>query len=453
MPDDQHETNARPGPFATTVLDSIADGVFAVDQGWRITYFNRAAEQITGIARDQAVGRPCCEVFRADICESFCALRETTETGRPVVNRAITIMRFDGRLLPVSISTALLRNAAGAICGGVETFRDLSVVEDLRKQLTARYTCQDIVAKSHRMTEMLDTLPEIALSGSTVLVTGESGTGKELIARAIHSLSTRQHGPFVAVNCGALPETLLESELFGHRAGSFTGASRDRPGRFRQAERGTLFLDELGDVSTALQVRLLRVLEEQEDEPVGASAPVRSDVRIVSATNRELEALVEAGTFRQDLYYRVNVVRVRVPPLRERKEDIPLLVDHFITKLNRLRNRSVEGVSGEVLARYMAHDWPGNVRELSNAVEHGFILCHGRLLEVSGLPEQLAAAPGETPGQGTTLREIEARAIRHALRRNRWRRMATARELGIDKTTLWRKMKRLGIEAPAAGSD
>jgi PAS domain S-box-containing protein len=433
---------------AATILDSIADGVFTVDRDWRITFFNRAAERITGIAKGEALGRPCCEVFRADICESFCALRETTETGRCVVNRAITILGTDGKRVPISISTALLRDESGEVIGGVETFRDLSLVEALRKELTASYTFADIIARSRPMQKIFAVLPEIAASESTVLITGESGTGKELVARAIHSLSSRKEKPFVAVNCGALPESLLESELFGHVEGAFTGATRDRPGRFRQAEGGTIFLDEIGDVSPALQVRLLRVLQEREYEPVGSSESVQTHVRVVCATNRDMETLLREEKFRQDLYYRVNVVRINVPPLRERKEDIPLLVDHFIGRLNRLRGREVSGVSSEVMARFMSHDWPGNARELENAIEHAFILCHGESIDVFCLPEHLKPKDPHAPRPGTTLAELEARIIYDALKRNQWKRMATAKELGINKTTLWRKIKKLKFTVP-----
>lgn len=433
---------------AATILGSIADGVFTVDQDWRVTFFNRAAEEITGISREEALGRPCCEVFRADICERDCALRETIKTGRPIINRAVTILTIDGRRVPISISTALLKDASGKIIGGVETFRDLTLVEALRKELSASYTFADIISRSHKMRNVLKVLPEIAASESTVLITGESGTGKELVARAIHSLSSRKEKPFVAVNCGALPESLLESELFGHVEGAFTGATRDRPGRFRQAEGGTIFLDEIGDVSPALQVRLLRVLQEREYEPVGSSETVRTNIRIVCATNKNIEALLRKEKFRQDLYYRVNVVRVNLPPLRDRKEDIPLLVDHFVGRLNRLRGRDVSGVSAEVMARFMSHEWPGNARELENAIEHAFILCHGGLIDVSCLPEHLRPEEPDAPPPGATLSKMEARIIYDALKRNKWKRLATAQELGINKTTLWRKIKKLGIKIP-----
>jgi PAS domain S-box-containing protein len=432
----------------SAILDSIADGVFTVDLDWRVTFFNRAAERIIGVPREEAVGRPCWEVFRADICEEACALRQTMESGQTVVNRAVYVLRGDGRRLPISISTALLRDDSGNVIGGAETFRDLSLVEELRKEIAGTYTFSDIISKNHKMRQTLAIMPEVAASESTVLITGESGTGKELVARAIHSLSSRKDEAFVAVNCGALPDTLLESELFGHVRGAFTDAKSDRKGRFAQAQGGTIFLDEIGDVSPTLQVRLLRVLQEREYEPVGASAPQKADVRIVCATNRDLEVLVEEGKFRQDLYYRVNVVRVVLPPLRERRDDIPLLVDHFIAHFNALRGKDIVGVSRDVMSCFMRHDWPGNVRELENTIEHAFVLCPGGIIELSHTPEPLCREGVGRPVSGTTLAEIERAAIYDALERNGWKRLATAEELGIDKTTLWRKLKRLGIRPP-----
>jgi PAS domain S-box-containing protein len=431
------------------ILDSIADGVFTIDLDWRITSFNRAAEHITGIPRDEAIGRICAEVFKATICETACVLRRTMETGEPIVNEEIAIVRGDGTPVPISVSTALLKDEKGEIIGGVETFRDLSAIEELKKELTSRHTFEDIVSKNHEMLRLFDIMPEIAESESTVLIEGESGTGKELFARAIHSLSPRCDGPLVTVNCGALPDTLLEAELFGYKAGAFTDARKDKPGRFAMADGGTIFLDEIGDVSPAMQVRLLRVIQERVYEPLGGTESVRADVRIITATNRNLDLLVRKGEFRQDLYYRINVVRLRVPPLRERREDIPLLVDHFIAHFNRLKGKSITGVSPEVMASLMQHDYPGNVRELENIIEHAFVLCRGTVIHAPHLPEHMRPAQkDEGIAQTKSLDELEARFIGEALRRNSWNRLKTARELGIHKTTLWRKIKRLGIELP-----
>lgn len=432
------------------ILDSVADGVFTVNQGFRITSFNRAATEITGVPHDEAIGRSCWEVFRAEICETDCALKQTIRSGEPVINRPISILNVDGKRVPISVSSALLRDAHGAIIGGVETFRDLSVVEELRKQVERQYTFADILSRSHKMLDVFAILPEVAESESTVLVEGESGTGKELLARAIHNLSARRDKPMVVVNCGALPDTLLESELFGYKAGAFTDAKKDRPGRFARAEGGTIFLDEIGDVSPALQVRLLRVLQERVYEPLGSTEPVEANVRIVTATNKDLDVEVGKGQFRQDLYFRVNVVRIVLPPLRERKEDIPLLVQHFVDRMNNLRGVKITGPSDEALMAFMQHDWPGNIRELENAIEHAFVLCHGGQIEIHHLPKifQRGGTAGKTIPQGRTLAEIEARAIHETLARHNWKRLAAARELGINKTTLWRKIKRLRLDVP-----
>lgn len=433
------------------ILDSISDGVFTVDSQWRITSFNRAAENITGIPRDEAIGQQCSYVLRASVCGSGCALRHTMETGQPLVNLPIYILRADGSKVPISISTALLRSGDGEIIGGVETFRDLSREDELKRELERKYTFADITSRNHRMRELFDLLPTVAESSSTVLVEGESGTGKELVCRAIHSLSPRKDGPFVAVNCGALPDTLLESELFGYKAGAFSDARKDRKGRFELADGGTILLDEIGDVSPAFQVRLLRILQERTFEPLGSEQPVSVDVRVLAATNRDLGKLVEEGTFRRDLYYRINVVHLALPPLRERREDIPLLADHFIGHYNRLTGRDITGLHPSAMAALMEHDFPGNVRELENAVEHAFVLCRDRMILPRHLPAQFRRddeSGGRKPSGERTMEELEIDAIRDALARHGNNRTEAARALGIHKTTLHRKLNRYGIAVP-----
>jgi len=433
------------------ILDSIADGVFTVDGDWGITTFNQAAERITGVPRGDAIGQRCWNVFRSNICESGCALKETMQTGQNIVSKSIYILDAGGQRVPVSISTAILKDSSGDMIGGVETFRDLTVVEELRKEIAQQYCFEDIIGRSPAMQRLFDVLPQIAESDSTVLVEGPSGTGKELFARAIHNLSRRRGGRFVAINCGALPDALLESELFGHKAGAFTGARQDRRGRFALADGGTVFLDEIGNISQAMQVRLLRVLQERSFEPLGGAEPIEVDVRMVAATNEDLDGLVAKGVFREDLYYRINVVRMALPPLRARREDIPLLVNHFIAKFNGLQEKDVADVSEEVMAALMEHDYRGNVRELENIIEHAFVLCRGTLIEMRHLPPALRAEGG--PGQrstrrGTTLRDFEAIHIADAIRRHRGNRTAAAQELGIDPSTLFRKIKSLGIDLP-----
>jgi PAS domain S-box-containing protein len=445
--------NNRPPEANPTdaILESISDGVFTIDTDWRITSFNRAAEEITGIKRQEAVGRICSEVFRCSMCETECALRRTMQSGKPIIGKTGYIIGADGERLPISVSTAVLKDAHGKVVGGAETFRDLSEVEALRRELEGRAQIGDLVSRSPLMQKIFEVLPAIAGSPSTVLICGETGTGKELMARTIHSLSHHRKGPFVVVSCGALPDTLLESELFGYKAGAFTGAVRDKPGRFALARGGTLFLDEIGEVSPALQVRLLRVLQERTYEPLGSVRCETSDARIVTATNKDLAAETRRGNFREDLYYRVNVVRVELPPLRNRKEDIPLLVEHFIDRFNRLRQTSIRGIAGEALSLLMAYHWPGNIRELENVIERSFILCDKPLIGIAHLPEELTAH-GKLKTRTSSMRSarelLDEQAIRSALARHADNRLAAARDLGIHKSTLFRKIKKLGIVLP-----
>jgi PAS domain S-box-containing protein len=436
------------------ILDSIADGVFTVDSEWRITSFNRAAENITGIKKDEAIGRHCWNVFRASICETRCSLRETTKTGETFVNQAIFIVNSEGERIPISISTALLRDEKGQVIGGVETFRDLSVVEELRKELEGRHSFLDIISKNQEMQRLFGILEQVAESNTTVLLVGESGTGKELFAKAIHSLGPRRNGPLITINCGALPDTLLESELFGYKAGAFTDAKKDKQGRLALAEGGTLFLDEVGDISPALQIRLLRVLQDRVYEPLGSTKTQKADVRIVAATNRDLEDLVAKGSFRQDLYYRINVVKLVLPPLRDRKEDIPLLADHFIRKYIRLSGKELQGLSPEVLPVLMSHNFPGNIRELENIIEYATVVCRNNIIGNEHLPDYLRQiAKNEKyirgksePKDDLSWQDLESQFLIEVLRKNKWNRSATAAQLGIHTSTLWRKMKRLKIE-------
>lgn len=434
------------------ILDSINDGVFTVDAQWRITSFNRAAERITGVRREEALGKPCCEVFRAEICEKACALKYTLATGRPIGNKAIYILDAQGNRIPISISTAVFRDASGAVIGGVETFRDLRLVEQLRQEADVQEAFAGMVGRSRPMRELFDILPRIAQSDSTVLIEGASGTGKERVALALHQLSPRRDKRFVAVHCGALPDTLLESELFGYKAGAFTDARHDKPGRFALADGGTIFLDEIGDISPAMQARLLRVLQERTFEPLGAVEPVETDVRVIAATNKDLAKLVRKGVFREDLFYRIHVVRLALPSLRDRREDIPLLIRHFIDKFNRLQGKDVVDVSEEVLARLMEYDYPGNVRQLEHIIEHAFVLCHSGLIQLEHLPPELrrggrTAVPADLSGM--TLRAMERVLIADALRRHGGNRKAAAKQLGIHPSTLFRKVKALGISIPA----
>lgn len=441
------------------IVESVADGVFTVDRNWQITSFNRAAELITGWTRDEAVGQYCSDVFKSSICGKNCAIAESLYSGAPVANRSIEVEGRDGKKIPISISAAPLVDHEGNVVGGVETFRDLTVEASLRKQLTRNYTFDQIISKSASMQRMFQIMPEIARSNSNVLVLGDSGTGKELVARALFNASTRNKDPFVVVNCGALPDTLLESELFGYKAGAFTDARKDKQGRFAAAEGGTIFLDEIGDIPQSLQVKLLRVLQNKVYEPLGSNVSVKADVRIIAATNRNLAESVAEGTFREDLYYRLNVVKINLPPLRERMEDIPLLIDHFVEQFRAEKTKDIVGVSPGVLSVLMHYDYPGNIRELENIIEYAFILCPGGMIQEEHLPEPFAGGDGGGAGggvtviggEGQTLEEIEKQAVFQALERNGWKKMMTCRELNISKDTLRRKIKSYGLKNSLEG--
>ncbi|NQU20392.1 MAG: sigma 54-interacting transcriptional regulator, partial [Candidatus Nealsonbacteria bacterium] len=380
-------------------------------------------------------------------------LRETMASGRQRVDRRVNILNSRGEKIPVSVSTAVLCGENGKVIGGVETFRDLSAVEALRREIDEHYSFHDIISKNHEIRRILGILPDVATSDSTVLIEGPTGSGKELFAKAVHNLSGRARRKYVAVNCGALPDTLLESELFGYKKGAFTDAKRDKPGRFAMAEGGTLFLDEIGDISTALQVKLLRVLQEKEYEPLGGTSTVKTNVRVVAATNRSLAELMARGTFREDLYYRLNVMKIVLPPLARRREDIPLLVDHFVRQFNAQQAKQIEGISEEALGVLMDYDFPGNVRQLQNVIEHAVVLCRNSRIEIDCLPAELLQETtgrkgAESRSVGGPLLEAEAATILQTLREYDGHRSRTAAALGIDKTTLWRKMKKYRISYP-----
>jgi transcriptional regulator with PAS, ATPase and Fis domain len=347
------------------------------------------------------------------------------------------------------VNTSVMRDSRGRVSGGVETFRDLSEINNLRREFKKEHTFESIVSKNHKMMQLFSVLPQIAESHSTVLVEGPSGSGKELFARAIHNQGPRRKEPFVAVNCGALPDTLIESELFGYKAGAFTDAKRDKPGLFTQAGHGTIFLDEIGDVSPAMQVRLLRVLENRTFSPLGGTESFQMKARVIAATHRDLEKMSRRKEFREDLYFRINVVRLKLPELADRKEDIPLLVDHFVERFKTLTGKHIVGITDDALAALALHNWPGNVRELENAIEHAFVLCRDRMIGLAHLPEQVRPRGNSLSATaGRSLREHEKQVILNALIRNNWRRMATARELKIHKNTLRRKIQQFGICEP-----
>ncbi|MBI5444430.1 MAG: sigma 54-interacting transcriptional regulator [Deltaproteobacteria bacterium] len=424
-----------------TILDSVADGVFTVDAEMRITSFNRAAEEITGFTRGEALGQPCCEVFRTDLCFSSCPVRQAMRSGRSVTQLEIDILDKSNRELPISVSASVLKDSEGNSIGGVETFRDLSQVHALKREVEGKHAFRDLVSRSPAMRRLFEIVPEVAASPSTVLLQGESGTGKELFARALHDLSPRSQGPLVVVNCGALPESLLEVELFGAKRGAYTGAVEDRTGRLDQAKGGTLFLDEIGDLPLPLQVKLLRVLENREFQPLGAAKTRKADVRFLAATHRDLEAMVRAGSFRQDLYFRLNVIALSIPPLRDRPEDIPLLLEMALDRFTRISAKRVRRFSPKALRVLLDHSYPGNVRELLNVVERAVVLCRGTEIRPEDLPPALGKPGGRVRPKGSP-RTQGRQDLADVLARHGGNKAAAARELGVNRTTLWRWMSR-----------
>ena len=434
--------------YATTILDSIVEGVFTVDKDLKITYFNKPAEKITGVPKEEALGQFCFEVLRSNICESACPIKNSIESGKESINMQVNILRSDSKQIPISINASVLKDKKGNIIGGVETFRDLSTIEALRKEIRQNYTFEDIISKNHKVLELFNILPNIAESETTVLIQGPSGSGKELFARALHNLSFRKNGPFIPINCGALPDTLLDSELFGYVKGAFTDAKKDKPGRFSLAKGGTIFLDEVESISPATQVKLLRVLQEKEYEPLGSTSPVKSDVRVISACKEDLLPLVNNDKFRDDLYFRLNVVKIELPSLIERRDDIPLLIDHFIEKFNHKMGKYITQISQDVLEILMYYNFPGNIRELENVIEHAFVMCANEIMQLEHLPPELQARKTHSSQKHKSnhlLQDSERKTILDALTKNNWNKVETAKELNLHRSTLWRKMKQLEL--------
>lgn len=433
--------------YLNAVFDSIADGLFTLDDQMRIVTFNRTAQALTGYGEEEAIGRKCNEIFRTDICDTACPVREAYRSGEAVLNREYDILDKFNHKIPISVSASVLRNAHGQVVGGVQTFRDLSLMHILKKEIKKKYSFRDLASRNSVMRGLFDILPDVAASEATVLLNGESGTGKELFAKAIHDLSPRREGPLVVVNCGALPENLLEAEIFGVKRGAFTGAVENRPGRLEMAQGGTLFLDEIGDLPLALQVKLLRVLENKEYQPLGGKTPRKADVRFVTATHRNLDAMVEEGVFRRDLLFRINVLALKIPPLRERTEDIPLLLDIALDRFNKRYGKNIRGYSSEALEIFFKHGYPGNVRELLNVVEQAVILCRNGEIGAEHLPAAFAKSVRHlSEAASSSSDQCPKKLLAEVLERHKGNKTLAARELGVERTTLWRRMKRLGME-------
>ncbi len=436
------------------ILNSLAVGIFTVDLDLNIIFFNREAERITGFSRGEAIGCKCYEIFRAELCQEGCFLRRAIETGTNIVqarNRILTKKNMD---IPVDVNCAVICDDQGRAIGGVESFLDDSVRVALEKTLQNSYTFEDIISKDEKVHRILDVLASVARTDSHMLILGETGTGKDLFARAIHNSSLRKEGPFVKINCAAIPATLLESELFGYKKGAFTDARIDKPGRFQMAEGGTIYLDEIGELSREIQAKLLQVLDEKEFYPLGSTRPVKVNVRVISSTNRDLRKMVVDGHFREDLFYRLNVICMDIPPLRERTGDIPLLIDYFLLAESQLLGKKIYGVSGEAMKVLLHYSYPGNVRELKHILEHACIICRGSEIGVDALPlylfnETISGKAGPavvtTPDATNPLGHMEKEALLSALVGSGWNRKKASKVLKINRTTLWRKMKRHGL--------
>ena len=433
------------------ILNSIADGVVVLGLNHRILFINRAAKEILGKvgAEDFFKSGKCSEIIGHTGCSFDCLINRTIKSREHLYNYEVTLERGD-KLLTLSINTSLLKDESGSIIGGIEIFRDVSLIKELKDEIKGKYSFNNIVGKNYRMHEVYELLKEVAPTRATVLIEGETGTGKELIANAIHHNSPRAEGPFIKVNCAALSEGLLESELFGHVKGAFTGAINDRAGRFELAGGGTLFLDEVGDITPHTQVKLLRVLQEGEFERVGGIKTIKVDVRVITATNKDLKALVDRGAFREDLFYRLKVVPIRLPALRERKDDIPLLVRHFIDKFNREMSMEVRHISPAAMELLMEYEYPGNIRELEHIIEHAFVRCQGNTVSPEHLPKDLQAkaAVERVLNADEPLKSLEREMILKSLHETKWKYNETARMLKMSRTTLWRRMKDLRIEKP-----
>ncbi len=432
------------------IFNSVNEGIITVDADMRIRQANATAESILGLSLAQLAGRPFRELLPRRLEAAREALEQTLHTRKPVLERHIELTLTGGIEKVIVVSAAPLLYDEGAFGGALLMIRDVTRLTRLERQVEETQQYRDMIGKSVRMQEIFSLIKELAETDSTVLIYGESGTGKELVAAALHHGSPRAKGPFLKVNCAALSENILESELFGHVKGAFTGAHKDRIGRFEAANGGTILLDEVGDITPRLQLRLLRVLQEREFERVGSSTPIRTDVRVIASTNQRLERKIQKGEFRQDLYYRLNVVRIDLPALRERLEDIPLLVEQFCRRYNVLFKKSIEGAAPETMALFMKHAWPGNVRELENCIERAFIVCRGSMLLPEHLPPEFTHENRydlelhDAEDTGETIEQILT-----VLKQTDWNIAKSARILGMARNTLYQKMKAWEIERPA----
>ena len=435
-----------------TILDNLDVGIFTVDKGGRITLFNTAAEKISGFNRREILGEPSSVIFGGDEAREVCSMQDTIVNGQSRSSRLGKMITRDGVPIPIRANYMALRNEKGIIVGGLMTFHDLTLVQQLKQAMRAHYTFQDMIGRDPSMQKIFETVNVVAATDATILIEGATGTGKDLLAKVIHSTSRRSEKPFVKVNCAAIPDNLLESEMFGYVKGAFTGAERDKTGRFQEADGGTIFLDEIGDLPLGLQAKLLRVLEDREFYRLGSRHTVKVDVRIISASNRNLENLVKKRLFREDLYYRLNLFCIGLPELRHRKVDLPILIGHILRRLSAAQDSQLPEVSEKVMEILLNYDYPGNVRELENILEHALIICQEETIQPRHLPEYLQVrrpspkSPARKPLRPLQLSDVRERdKIISLLKQHNGHRSETAKALGMDRTTLWRKIKKYEI--------
>ncbi len=424
------------------VLDNLMDGVMAHTMNRRIFYFNKAAETITGYRRRDILGRDCHEVFPGRFCGGKCSFCELpTHNHAHAGENDVVFQRPDGENRLLKMATLPLTNIEGSNVGALISFKDMTELHDLKRRLKHHHSLCGMIGKDPKMRDLFDLIREVSPSDAPVLIDGESGTGKELVANAIHEFSRRSDSPFIAVNCGALPEGVLESEMFGHVRGAFTGAYQNKKGRFELADGGTLFLDEIGELSPTMQVKLLRVLQEKTIDRVGDDHPILVNVRIISATNQNLHELMERKKFRRDLFYRLCVVPITLPPLRAKRLDIPMLVEHFLEIIAKETGKRLLVPSDEMLDVFMTYDWPGNVRELRNAIEYAYVKCHGGFLQLEHLPPELLTRPASQTIKPGPAPKLQKDSVMEALAETGGNRKAAAIKLGIGRATLYRYLK------------
>jgi PAS domain S-box-containing protein len=434
-----------------TILDHLDIGVLTVDRGGHITLFNSTSESITGYSRGNVLGKSCSKIFGKAYNRDILLFKETIADGKTRSSTGGTIRTRHGRQIPIKANYMALKNETGGIVGGLATISDQSLKYQFNSEIKGRYTYYDMVGKDPAIQKVFEIIPVVASSDATILIEGPTGTGKDLLAKVIHNVSKRANKRMVKVNCAALPDNLLESEMFGYVKGAFTGAERDKPGRFQEADGGTIFLDEIGDLPLALQAKLLRVLEDQEFYPLGSRKTARVDVRIISATNQNLGGLVREKRFREDLYYRLNVMRLELPSLKDRKSDLPLLISHILKRMSATRDVPLDKIANDAMEVLLNYEYPGNIRELENILEHALIVCRTNIIERSHLPLKFQhAASGPLPAEPrrTIENEIEIgqkKLILETLRKHNWNKGRTAAALNINRTTLWRKMKKYGL--------